>query len=349
MFVVIAGFLIFFALIALMWILRGLLSPILVGFLLAYVFDPVVDWTNRHWHWPRIVLVTLMLVILALIIIGLAVWLVPLAVEQIVQFVQNLPEYTEKILNTIGRGSTLDGGIREQIDAVAKNPGKLISMLLGAIGKSLGIFASTFGALTYIGVYILLVVLFFWAFSVHLPDIRNWFKQFLPPSHKDEILTTVCKISDAAGIFLRTRLLVALLLSICFTTGWAIAGVPFWFIFGVTAGFFNIIPFASGLVWLLVLLVNSLGADNMSVLFYALLWPTVVFAFVQFLDGWVFSPLLQGGKLKLHPVVVLFAVMAAGAVAGLLGMLVAIPLTAAWQITFRDVIKPRLAGWAQKS
>ena len=95
-----------------------------------------------------------------------------------------------------------------------------------------------------------------------------------------------------------------------------------------------------------VLIINGLGADSLHSLFYALLWPTLVYGFAQFLDGWVLSPWLEGGLLRLHPVVVLFAILAGGAVAGALGMVMAIPLAAAWQICFADVIKPRLIEWA---
>jgi len=342
---VLGGFLAFFALVAMAWLLRGLLSPVVVGFLLASVFNPLVNRAEERWHWPRLLTVSLLLLLSALVVAAVAVWLVPLALAQIGQFMERLPDYLDKLLRVFHRG-TLSEEIRTHLTEAAKKPDKVLPLLLRGAAKSVGIVAATFGALTYVGVYLMLLLVFFIAFSVHMAGIKAWCRQFLPRSHRDEILTTVHKISDAAGIYLRTRLVLVLIVGALFSAGWAIAGVPYWLLFGMAAGVLNIVPFAVVVAWLAVLLVSALGADSARALLYALLWPTVVYVVVQFLDGWVFSPLLQGGKLHIHPVIVLFAIVAGGAVAGILGMFIAIPLVAAWQICFADVIKPRLIDWA---
>lgn len=345
-FAVLAGFLALFAIVAIIWVLRGLLSPVLVGLLFAYIANPFVNWTERCWRWPRLVTVLLVVVMIMAIILAAAVWLAPLAITQISQLFEMLPDYIDRLSRVLHTGGGLSEEVRERLSEAAENPERLVPVLLSGAARGVGIFATALGRLTYVGIYITLLVVFFIAFSVRLPQIKAWCRQFLPHSHREEVLTTVQKISDAAGVFLRARLIIAGIVGVLLSVGWAFADVPYWFVFAMATAVLNIVPYASVVGWLAVLLINGLSVDSLGEVFYALLWPTVVYTVVQFLDGWVLSPWLEGGLLRIHPVVVLFAVLAGGAVAGVLGMLMAIPLVAAWQICFTDVIKPRLIDWA---
>jgi len=345
-FAVLAGFLAFFFVILLVWTLRGLLSPVLVGFVLAYVATPVVNWTERRWRWPRLFTVSLLIIVIGVVIAAAAVWLVPLALEQISQFLTSLPDYIDRLFQLLHSGGAVSEKIRMQLLETAKQPQKVLPMLLSGAARGVGIFASAVGRVVYWVIYVILMLVFFATLTSRMPRIKAWCRQFLPSSHRREILTTVQKISDAAGVFLRARLIIAAVLAVVLSVGWALTGVPYWFVLGVTTAILNIIPYAAAVGWAAVLVSSGLGAESMGHLFYALLWPTLVYGFAQFLDGWVLSPWLEGGFLHIHPVVVLLAVLAGGAVAGALGMIAAIPLVAAWQICFSDVIKPRLIDWA---
>jgi predicted PurR-regulated permease PerM len=346
-FAVLAGFLAFFFLILLVWILRGLLSPVLVGFVLAYVASPVVDWAERRLRWPRMVTALFLLLVFLGVIVGAIVWVVPLALGQISQFFTSLPNYIDRVSRVIHRGGTVSEEIRSRLTEIAANPERVLPVLLRGAARGVGIFATAVGLVTYTGIYITLMLVFFVVLAVRLPRIRAWFRQFVPYSHREEVLTTIRKISDAAGVFLRARLLISFIVGVVLTVGWAVADVPFWLVAGVATGVLNIIPYASIAGWLAVLLISGLGADAMGDVFYALLWPSIVYWLAQILDNWVLTPWLEGGMLRIHPVVVLFAILAGGAIAGILGMLVAIPLVAAWQICFSDVIRPRLVHWAE--
>jgi predicted PurR-regulated permease PerM len=214
--------------------------------------------------------------------------------------------------------------------------------------KSLGILIHTFSIATYIIIYIMLLLVFFVAFCLYMTPIKDWLRQFLPHSKREHIGELSCTIYKAAGTFFRTRLMIAFILSISFSVGWAIAGVPYWLLLGTATGILSIIPYAAALGWIAAMLFNVLETGSSSPLLYALLWPTLVYAVIQLVEGWLLTPWLQGGRLHIHPVVVLFAVLAGGTLAGLLGMLLAIPLTAAGQIVFSDIIKPKLTGWAKE-
>ncbi len=349
-FSVIFGFLVFFALIGIVWLLYGLISPILVGLLLAFIFRPIINWTHDHWQWHPWLTTSLLLLLIILLIASLMIYMVPLLTTQISQFIDNLPKYIEKISNfAADQHISIDKDLRERMTQTAEKPEKLLPLIFQGTAKSFGMLSKVLGNVSYAIVYMLLLIVFFVTFSLHLPKINEWFKQFQPLSKRDQINDVLKKIYDAAGAFLRTRLLIAVILSIFFSAGWGFSGVPYWLFLGIATGILNIIPYASIIGWIIALLINALESATTGGVLQALLWPTVVYTIGQGIDGWVLTPYLQGGKLEIHPVIIIFAVLAGGAVAGLLGMLIAIPLVAAWKIFFTEMVKPKLTQWAENN
>lgn len=348
-FSVLFGFTVFIGLLAFIWLLRDLLSPVFIGLLLAFIFHPIIDWTGRHLRWPALLTLSLLLLILVVIVSGLGIWLVPLVFNQIAEFMQNLPGYLEDLLQLLsGEPIKLGEDIRSRLSDFAGDPEKIIPLLLRGTVRSVGIFVDVFSVTSYVIIYILLLFVFIIAFSLHLSDIGNWAGQFLPRSRRERIINTLKKIYDAAGSFFRVRLLIALILGGLLSVGWLLAGVPYWLLLGLASGLLSIIPYAAALGWLTAILINALEAPSPEAVFYAIFWPTLVYFIVQIFEGWFLTPYLQGEKLHIHPVIVLFAVLAGGSLAGLLGMLLAIPFTAGWQIVFADLIKPRLLRWAEQ-
>lgn len=349
LFIVISAFVVLLGFGVLVWMLRDLLAPVFMGLLLALIFNPVLNWTQRHWGWHRLLTLTLLLLLLTGVVVILAAWLLPMAYQQISQLLTNLPAYIQELLDLIpGEKVTLNEKVKSALADAAADPQRIVSLFLKGTVTSFGIITHTFSISTYIVIYIIMFIVFFITFSLRMSDIADWVIQFLPRSEKKQILTTLQKIINAAGDFLRIRLIIALILGCLFSIGWAIVGVPYWLLLGLTAGLLSIIPYAAALGWLAALLINSLEAQSAQALLYALFWPSLVYFIVQLFEGWLLTPYLQGEKLNIHPVVVLFVVFAGGVLGGLVGMLLAIPVAAAWQIIFADLLKPRILQWAEK-
>ncbi len=333
----------------LIWMLQDLLAPVFMGLLLSLIFNPVLNWTQHHWRFPRIFTLSLLLLLLIAAITLLGVFLLPMAYQQISQLLMNLPSYIQELLDLIsGEQVTLSEKFRSALTEAASNPQEMIFISLKGTITSFGILTYTFGFSTYIVIYSVMFIVFFIIFSLRMPDIANWAIQFLPYSEKKQILNTLHKIFNAAGDFLRTRLVIALILGVLFSIGWAVVRVPYWLLLGLGAGALSIIPYAAALGWLAALLINSLEAQTPEALLYAILWPSVVYFILQLFEGWLLTPYLQGEKLDIHPVIILFVVFAGAILGGLVGMLLAIPVTAACQIIFADLIKPKMLDWAEK-
>jgi predicted PurR-regulated permease PerM len=196
-----------------------------------------------------------------------------------------------------------------------------------------------------------LVPFYFYFFSVHFPDIVGFLDSLIPDGAKSEVHRLTKQMDAAVAGFVRGRIVIAAIMAVLFTAGWAFCGVPYALTLGVAAGVLAVVPYLSGVVLLLavpMLAVDQLHlpeAERMSML-WVVLGPTIVFAAVQALEGNVLTPIIAGRATNLDPVTVFVAILAGGSVAGVYGMLLAIPLAACAKILIKEVALPRIRAWA---
>jgi predicted PurR-regulated permease PerM len=136
------------------------------------------------------------------------------------------------------------------------------------------------------------------------------------------------------GAFLRGQLTVMLALGVLYAAGLSIVGVDFALLIGLIAGLVSFVPYLGLIVGIII--------ATIAVLFQShditqVLWVFGVFAIVQLLEGTVLTPLLVGDKIGLHPVTVIFAVMAGGQLFGFFGILVALPVAAVLAVIMRHL------------
>ena len=196
-----------------------------------------------------------------------------------------------------------------------------------------------------------LVPFYFYFFSVHFPDIVAFLDSLIPDGAKGEVHRLTGQMDAAVAGFVRGRIVIAAIMAVLFTVGWALCGVPYALTLGVAAGVLAVVPYLSGVVLLLAVPMLAVAqlqlpeAERMSML-WVLLGPTIVFAAVQALEGNVLTPIIAGRATNLDPVTVFVAILAGGSVAGVYGMLLAIPLAACAKILIREVALPRIRAWA---
>lgn len=196
-----------------------------------------------------------------------------------------------------------------------------------------------------------LVPFYFYFFSVHFPDIVGFLDSLVPSESKGEVHRLATQMDAAVAGFVRGRIVTAAIMAVLFTIGWSFCGVPYALTLGVAAGILAIVPYLSGVVLLLavpMLAVQQLSlpeAERMSLL-WVVLGPTIVFALVQALEGNVLTPIIAGRATNLDPVTVFVAILAGGSVAGVYGMLLAIPIAACAKILIRELALPRIRAWA---
>jgi len=215
--------------------------------------------------------------------------------------------------------------------------------------------ASTIGFATYITLAVAIIGFCFFFFVSKFPRMQSWCVPFIPHSHRDRALYILGRMDESVSAFIRGRLVQALVIAIVLSFGWSLFGVPYYLLLGIGGGLLNLIPYAAVIVWPLAMLLT--GAQAFAVnqpafglnFWWVFFWPTVIYLIAQGLDGWVIEPLVQGKATNLEPVTVLLAVLIGGSLAGLLGMLIAIPAAACLRILAQEVALPKLREWAQQA
>jgi len=196
-----------------------------------------------------------------------------------------------------------------------------------------------------------LVPFYFWFFSVSFPSAVEFLGNLVPNANRDRVFKLAAEMDAAVAGFVRGRILIAFGMGVMFAIGWWIIGVPYALTLGMLAGMLSIAPYL-GLV-VLVPAIGLLAAQQLQIADEAqrLAWywifggPPLVFVIVQSIEGYILTPVFAGKATNLAPVSIFVAVLAGASVAGVYGMLLAIPAAACTKILIRETVMPSLKRW----
>lgn len=331
--------------------IRVIWLPLAFAAGLVFLLEPAVKVFERL-RIPRLVGAILAFVVLAavLVAIGALVW--PTVQAQGAQLIEQLPDLYVGVVEWL-RGAAVTLGVdideflsQEAIEAWLRDPGNQATVqdLLFGFGAGAGVVLR--GVAETIAVIGLAPVLAIYL----LMDLDRFKKQSLeltPPRHRGEMAYLSGEVGTALGSFVRGQLLVALIVGIGSSIGmWAI-DLPFWLIVGIVAGFLNMVPFLGPVVGgALAALVALLNGDP-----WQAVWAVLIMILVQQIDNHLITPVIQRARVNLSPLAIVLALIIGGALAGVLGVLVAIPATAAIRIVVGHFWRTRVLGqsWEEAS
>jgi len=198
-----------------------------------------------------------------------------------------------------------------------------------------------------------LIPFYFFFFSLWYPQVCEFFDGLIPEWERSTVAPLLSRMDAAVAGFVRGRIVIALIMAVLYAIGWAFCGVPYAILLAVVVGAFSLVPFL-GLIGIPIA-VGMLALANLDLpeaqrmsWWGVLLWPTLVFAVVNALDGWVLTPIIAGKATNLDPVTIFVAVLAGGSVMGAYGMLIAIPIAACIKILLSDLVIPKVRELAQQ-
>lgn len=323
------------ALVGLFYVLSPILAPFAIAAVFAYIFDPAVSWMATR-RIPRAAAVLLVILGAGLALMLLLLILGPLIYREAIALVKRLPDLIELINQRVAPLLMSHFGVDLQIDAasarnwVSENWASaqdFIPILLGRLRASgsalLGLVASLF----------LIPVVMFYLLQ-DWPRVLAGLQSIIPRPALDPTMRILGEIDSVLSEFLRGQLSVMLLLAVYYSVGLWLAGLDFALPVGVVTGLFVFIPyvgFGGGL--LLAIISALLQADG---------WPpligvAIVFGLGQLIESFALTPYLVGERIGLHPLAVIFALMAFGQLFGFVGILVALPASAAILVGLREV------------
>ncbi|MEE9404444.1 MAG: AI-2E family transporter [Algisphaera sp.] len=227
----------------------------------------------------------------------------------------------------------------------------LTRIAMQSLDIGVGLVGSAISFTSYLALATVVVAFCFFFFSWKFDNILAWFEPFIPAKSRDHTLSMLRKMDLAVSSFVRGRLIQSLIMMTLLVFGWWLGNVPYWFLLGVLTGVLNLVPFlpaAGGLLAILLTVMTAL-ANGGDFTWSLLLWPGIVFLVVQSLDGYVVEPIVQGKATNLDPLSVMLVVLVGGSLAGLLGMLLAIPLAACIKILMQELVLPKARAVAAEN
>ncbi len=328
------------ALILLGWLIHQLqpvLMPFLVGLLFAYLGDPLVDrlevrGLSRTWGVVAVFAAFTLILLLMLLV------LVPLLGRQLLRLYELLPQLIDWLQGAalpwlqqqlgvsadLWQLERLKGLLREHLGQATDLAGLLLARVT----------SSSLALLAWVGNLVLIPVVTFYL-------LRDWdlmlakLRRLLPRRQEGLVVRLAEECHEVLGAFLRGQLLVMLALALVYSAGLMLLGLELGLLIGLLAGLASIVPYMGFVVGISAALIAALFQFGLDWL--PLLGVLLVFGVGQLLEGMWLTPTLVGDRIGLHPVAVIFAILAGGQLFGFTGVLLALPVAAVIMVLLRHV------------
>ncbi|ERJ12696.1 Membrane protein putative [Haloplasma contractile SSD-17B] len=305
--------------------LAAVLIPFLIAFFINFIIYPFVKWMENLGLRPRWLVVTIIFIVifggLGLVFYSLSDFvfrqLESLIIDTIPSITSGLmqdikiqyPDIYEKILEIYEKsleGTDQVQGINDTIlktaVGVATSIPKLLSALLTAV---------------------LVPIILFYFLKDH-NEISDGFYNIMPDRYKEHFVEITKRINDTIGLYIRGQLIIMIAIGTTATLGYKLIGLEYAIIFGIIVGLTNIIPYIGAMVSSIVPIVYAILAKGDNPEWYYIL--LLNFGF-QFIEGNILQPVIMSKQLDMHPLVILAAILGFGSLFGVIGVILAVPIT----------------------
>jgi predicted PurR-regulated permease PerM len=331
------------AVIAVVVLLREILLPFVAGLVLAYLFNPLANWLERR-GFNRLVAA---LAIVGVFIVGFVVLVsvsAPVIARELAYFLDNLPTYFGQLKTLTSDPSRpwLRKIVGEGLASAEQSIGELATLgadWFGSVVRSVWT-----GGQALISVFSLAIVTpvvagyLIYDWNRMLAAVDNW----TPPPRRPTVRALAREIDDTIGGFVLGQGTLCLILCVFYALALTLAGLHHGLLIGVAAGLISFVPYLGSLTGLAVSTCVAI----------AQFWPNwwsiavvpIIFLVGQTIADYVLSPYLVGRRVNLHPVWMIFALFAFGYVFGFVGLLLAVPLAAAFRVLLRFALEQYYAS-----
>lgn len=306
--------------------IRSIIGALFVSIILASAFTPMVNWFQYRGV-PRVLAVVIIYVLLfgtLGVLIGL---LVPAITEQIQLLVASLPAVYEKVVS----GYINAGGLTEGKDLITTLQDTLTSVNEGLFKVTGGIFAAAInvfgGIVSFVGVLVL---------TFYMTLEENGFQKFIrsiaPPRYQAYLINLTSRIQTQLGGWLRGQLILSAIIAVLSTVGLWILGVKFFLVLGLLAGFLEIIPYLGPILAAIPAVFLALTQQPIKAVAVIILY-----IIIQQLENTLIVPKVMQRTVGMNPVIIIVVMLIGGQVAGIVGIIVAVPTAIMASIFLRDL------------
>ncbi|HEY0837080.1 MAG TPA: AI-2E family transporter [Azospirillum sp.] len=325
-----------------LWMLAGMLLPFVAGLAIAYFLDPLVDRSER-WGLPRWLGTVLVLLSFVLVAVAFLLLLLPLVQAQASLLIDTLPHYAQVVRDRVL--PAIDQLVHrlspEDVERLRGAAGSYAGEAVSWIGRVLrGILS---GGLALFDVFSVLFITPVVAFYL----LRDWDRMmaavdgWLPRQHATTIRAQAREVDRTLAGFVRGQAMVCLALGAFYALGLSAAGLNFGLVVGLLSGVLSFIPYVGTLF-------GFVTATGLAFLQFDELWRVglvvAIFVVGQMVEGNVLTPKMVGDKVGLHPVWVMFALLAGGSLFGFVGVLLGVPVAAVIGVLTRFALRQYLGS-----
>lgn len=319
------------------------LTPFIAAIITAYLFNPLVSFLQRRTRVRRSVWIGVLYILIFFLLYSLGTWGWPRIIRQYEDLIGKLPDFVTGLVEEFGQRDKIDIGMGVTVDLqpVEEQVIKTVSDLGRTLSESVP--HLVFSALE-IAIYTLVYLIVTFYLLLQSQELSAWAVRLIPPPYRAEVCDLGHQIDQVLSAYIRGQLLLIVIMSVLTYIPLSILNVPYALVIAIASGVLELIPIlgpwsAAGIA-MTVAFFQPEVPFGLSSLGLAGLIGVIYFTLRQIEDSFII-PNVVGHLVKLHPAVVIFAILAGGAIGGAWGLLVAIPFAAVVRI-FLTYIYPKL-------
>ncbi|EAC4593106.1 AI-2E family transporter [Listeria monocytogenes] len=306
----------------LMVILKTVAAPIILAGISYYLFNPIIDWLEKH-KWKRGWAIALLYLVIIGLIILLFSFVIPAVKDQIVSLFKSFPGYWDQItqkFDEFSRSSLFDQ-IKDKLNTNMSDIMKTLSTKgTSVINSAISSIGSIVGTVTEVVLAIVttpLVLFYLLKDGKKLPD---FLLKMLPVNGRAHTRQVLGEANHQISSYIRGQIIVSLCIGILLFIGYLIIGLPYALTLAIIAACTSIVPYLGPAIAITPAIIIAIVTSP-----WLLIKLIIVWCVVQLLEGKFISPQVMGKTLKVHPITILFVILVAGNLFGVLGVIFAVP------------------------
>lgn len=326
----------------LLYILRNVLLPFFIAWLVAYMLNPIVRIFKRKLKLPHTFSVVLTLFLTAAAIVGIGFALTPLISSEIDQAKNILKTYNLTHTGEDNITILISNFISDNIDFGMLHNSlsrETIIETIKYVSPALeGLYSSTVSVIVGMTV-IFLIILYIIFILLDYDKINELWRYMIPPKYRERVIRVVGDVEHNMNKYFRNQAFICLILSILYATGFQLIGLPMAIVFGIVVGMMHMIPYLQVISFPIAALLCWLGASQDNVSFWGIVGLTIlIYIIVQIIMDLFLVPRIMGKAMGLNPAIILLSLSIWGFLLGVVGMIIAIPLTTLLLAYYKETI-----------
>ncbi|EOB8115871.1 cell elongation protein CozEb [Staphylococcus aureus] len=303
-------------------VFKTIAAPIIVSLILFYLFNPIVNMMERY-RIPRVSGISIIYLAVVGVITLIVNLLIPIIGSQVDSLVKNSPQYLEKLINSIDKianntfFSSYYSQINDWLNSLPKKIPSMLSEFTDGFGSKIATFAET---IANIGVVIVTTpfVLFFMLKDGH--HFKEFSTNIMPPKFRKDFHDLLEKMSVQVGSYIQGQIIVSFCIGILLFIGYSVIGLKYSLVLASIAAVTSVVPYLGPTIAISPAIVIAAITSPWMLLKLAVVW-----TLVQFVEGHFISPNIMGKTLKIHPLTIIFILLCAGKLLGIVGVILGIP------------------------